>query len=122
MEWLDAKPVPPGNNNVPALVVQDEGEFASDVLNKVGSSVDLVQGDQHLAVAVALEVISMLVGQDLAEPVKVIHFPVDHCVYCPIVAMDGLVGVDRQIVDRQTRMAEACICGWLEVGSSCEEM
>lgn len=116
MEWLDAEPISPGNDKVLALIVQDEGEFASDVLDEVGSPVDLVQGNQHLAVAVALKVVSVLVGQDLTEPVEVIHFPVNHCVYCPVVAMDGLVGVDRQIVDRQARMTETCVCALLRNG------
>lgn len=116
MEWLDAETISPGNDKVPALIVQDEGEFASDVLDEVGSSVDLVQGNQHLAVAVALEVVPVLVSQNLTEPVKIVDFPVDHCVYCPVVAMDGLVGVDRQIVDRQARMTEAYVCVLLRNG------
>jgi len=112
-ERLDAEPVPGGDDGAGALVVQDQGELAAEVVEELGRAVVRVERDGELRVGVADEAVAMDADEVVAEAVVVVDLAVDDGVDEVVGAVDGLVGLGGEVVDGEAVVAEGC--GWGEV-------
>jgi len=109
-ERLDAEPVPGGDDGAGALVVQDQGELAAEVVEELGRAVVRVERDGELRVGVADEAVAVDADEVVAEAVVVVDLAVDDGVDEVVGAVDGLVGLGGEVVDGEAVVAEGC--GW----------
>jgi len=99
--------VPRGDKQLAPLIVQHEGELAAQVTEE-GQAVVLVERDDDLTVAAALERVRRLLEQVGADAVIVVQFAIDHGVHRTGRVVEGLGAVGAQVVDRQADVAESC--------------
>lgn len=76
------------------------------MLKKVWRPVDLVQGQDQLAVAFTREGIPVLLRADLAQAVVVVYLAIHNGVNEAIIAREGLPSAWGEVVDGEPAMAE----------------
>lgn len=105
---LDAVAIPADDDPSPALplVADDERKLAPQVLKEPRRSVDLVQGEDQLAVALAGEAVAVLLGTDGPQAVVVVDFAVDNGVDLAVVAGEGLAAAGSEVVDGKAAVCE----------------
>lgn len=108
-QWLNTEAITDSNDALAAwsLVHEDESKLAAEMLKQAGRPVDLVEGDNQLAVAVASESIPVFAGADVAEPVEIVNLAIDHSVDGIVGVVDGLGARRREVVDGQAAVTEA---------------